>query len=65
MKNIFKGLFKESVPVIEGEIAKTADTFRSDFAYYTPDKLITRKRFEIFDEMMLDEEIESGINTLK
>jgi len=54
-------------PIIEREFAITEESIyhRYKLAVYSPDELVTRKRFEIFDEMMKDSQIKSCVDGLK
>lgn len=58
---------KGKLPILDAEMAidETAIYKRMRLVPYTPDKLVSRKKIEIYDTMMEDPEIESAINTLK
>ena len=50
---------------VEFGIDETAIYKRMKITPYSPDALFTKKKIDIFNQMMLDSEIESSINTLK
>lgn len=58
---------KPTRPFLVSELAVTEEAIykRMKLVPYTPDKLLTRKKIDIFNQMILDPEIESAINTLK